>query len=172
MVITVNGVSASVIFVMAHYDLHCNISKRSGRALDVFNDHSTRYLELEDARFYYRASTEPVIEVNRTMLVKDNVHLAILVSEDRKKENTFFFATREKRTMQGVISLPSVIVKGDVHVKAATDVPAFLSIAAGSFFPVTNATVLGHASAAVPLESPVVLVKSAAISSMALSRAE
>ncbi len=165
-----NGASASVVFVMTHFDLHCNVSTRSGRALDVFNDHSTRYLELEDARFYCHTSTEPVIEVDRTVLVKDNVHLAILVSEDRAKETTFFFATREKKTMQGVISLPSVIVTGDVHVKAAADVPAFLSLEAGSFFPVTNASVLGHASAAAPLESPVVLVKSDAISSMALSR--
>lgn len=168
----VNSASASVIFVMAHYDVHCQISIRSGRAFDVFNDGTTRFLELENVRFFQRTCNEPMLEVNRTVLVKDNVHLAILMDEDRSNERKVFFATREKKTMQGVISLPTVIVKGEVHVKAASDAQGFLSIEAASFFPVTDATVLGYSSAAAPLNSTVVLVKKDAISSLALLRAE
>ena len=166
-----SGASVSVIFVTTQYDLHCEIPIRSGRAFDVFNDSTTRFLELENVKFYQHASSEPVLEVSKTVLVKDNVHLALLVSDDRSAERKVFFAAQEKKkTMQAVVSLPTIIVKGEIHVKAAKDTQGFLSIEAASFIPVTNATVLGYSPTSVPMDSPVVLVKKDAISSLALLR--
>jgi hypothetical protein len=164
----VNGVSASVIFVTAHYDLHCNVPIRAGRALDAFNDHTTRFLELQNVKFFERARSEPLLEVGNTLLVKDNVHLALLLNEDRTNERKVFFATQEKRTVQAVMSLPTVIVKGDLHLKSASDAHGFLSVEAGSFFPVTNAVVFGYTAAVKDVQSPVVLVKKDAICSLTL----
>ncbi len=162
--------SASVIFVMSHYDLHCEISTRSGRVIDVLNDHTTRYLHLDHVRFCHRARREPVLETNKTVLVKDNVHLAILVSENRSKEGRAFFAAREKKTVNGVISLPNAIVQGEIHIKSTTDATAFLSIEATSFFAVTDATVLGISNTDAPLASHVVLVKKDAITTLTMAR--
>ena len=159
---------APVILVTANYDLHGDMLVRRGRALDVFNDHSTCFLDVKNVSFYQRMATEPVLELDSTLLVKDSVQLAILITEDRSSESRMFFATLEKRSVPGVISLANVIVKGQVHVKSATDETGFLSLEAAGFFPVTDATVLGHSPANAARKSPVVVVNKAAVSSLAL----
>lgn len=160
--------SAPVIFVTANYDLHCSMPVRRGRALDMFNDSSTRYLEVRHVSFYQRPAEEPILDVDSTLLVKDNIQLAILVSEDRPSESRMFFATLGKKSISGVVSLPNAIVKGQVHAKSAVDAAGFLSLEAASFFPVTDATVLGHSPTSGAFESSVVAVNKAAVSSLTL----
>ena len=165
-----NAVSSSVIFLTAHYDIHCSVLTRSGRLLDAFNDSSTRFLELENVRFFQQASGEPVMELPKSVLVKDNIHLAILVSEDRTTESKVFYATLERKTLSAVVALPTVLVKGHVHVKSAADPQGFFALEAGIFFPVTSATVLGRSAAAAPLPGSVVMVKKDAVTSLSLER--
>ena len=167
-VAAVNGDSTPVIFVMGQHDLHCNLSIGSARALDIFNDQSTQYLEVTNARFCPRASDEPLVEVRRTVLVKENLHLVVLVGEDRSSERRVFFATRAKTTVHVILSLPTVVVQFHIHLTSATDTPGFLSIQSSTFFPVTNATVLGHTSATQSLKCGAVLVRKDAVSSVAL----
>jgi hypothetical protein len=142
---------------------------KSGRAVDVLNDTTTRYLEIEQVRFFQRTGSELVAEVPRALLVKNNVHLVLLVSEDRSNERRVFFAAQERRTHTAVISLPTVVVKGELHVKSAADPQGFLSIQAGSFIPVTDATVFGHAPDTAPIISSVVLINKDAITSLAIN---
>ncbi len=165
-----NGVSTTVIFVTAHYALHCNVFTRTGRLLDAFNDSSTRYLELEQVRYFEHTGDEPVLELPKSVLVKDNIHLAILVGEDRSSESKVFFATLERKTLSAVVALPTALVKGHVHVKSVNDAQGFLTLEAGNFFPVTSATVLGHAAATRQLPGSVVMVNREAIFSLSLER--
>jgi len=164
---TVNSSSASVVFITAHYDLHCSMTLRSGRAFDVFNDHTTRFLELENVRYCPHLSGESICDVQRALLVKDNVQLALLVSEDRSNASRVFYAAQAKRILQAVITLPTAMVTGLVHMKSANDAHGFLSIEAASFIPVTNAQLIGSPGAAA-VESPVAMVKKDAITSFAL----
>ncbi len=170
----VNGATTSVIFVTAHYDVHCTVFTRGGRLLDAFNDSNTRFLELEDVRYFAHGSREPAIELPKTLLVKENIHLAILVSEDRRNESKVFFATLERRTMNAVVALPTVVVKGQVHAKAAVDPQGFLTYEAASFFPVTSATLIGNLALdrLSGTESPgaVIMVNKNAIFSLSLER--
>ena len=95
-----NGATASVIFVMTHYDVHCDVSTRGSRILDMFNDQTTKFLDLENVRVFQRTASEPMIELPKSVLAKANIHLAILVSEDRSTESKVFFArAREKAWM-------------------------------------------------------------------------
>ena len=68
--------------------------------------------------------------------------------------------------MDAVILLPTVIVKGQLHPKLANDPQGYLTLEAGSFVPVTAATVYGHCDAEHELESPVVVVNKDTISSL------
>ena len=101
-----NGSSTSATLVTPHYDLHCQLSVRGNRALELFNDASKRFLSVEDVRFHPHCGDSPLLDVSQTLIVKENVHLVILDSEDRSKESRFYFAARERRTFQTVISLP------------------------------------------------------------------
>jgi hypothetical protein len=158
----------SVIFLTAHYDVHCTFSRRCQRALDAFNDTTTRFLEVETVRFHPRSSDEPLLELDKTVLVKENVYAAILTGEDRSRESRFFYAARERRTRPCVVSLPTVIVTGQLHVKGASDAQRFLALEAESFFPITDATVLGDSPRIPAIQSPVVMVKRDAVTSLSL----
>jgi hypothetical protein len=78
-------------------------------------------------------------------------------------------AARERICLDTVISLPNVLVVGQLHVKSATDAQGYLMLEARSFIPVTAATIYDHSDSNTRLESPVVLVKKDAISSMSLT---
>lgn len=163
-----NDPTLSVIFVTAHYDLHCTFCRLDQRALDAFNDTNTRFLEVESMRYHSRSGGEPLCEVDKTVLVKDNVYAAILTSEDRSRESRFFYAVRERRTRPCVLSLPTVLVTGQLHVKRASDAQRFLALEAEAFFPVTDATVMGDSPHIQTLQSPVVMVKRDAVTSLSL----
>lgn len=148
--------------------MHCNLPTGYSRALDSFNDQTTKFLELCDARFFRRSESEPLAESPKVVLIKDNVHVAILLGEDRSTERTLFFASRSTNAVPALVTLPNVIVRGLIHMKSAKDVPGFFSFDAGTFFPITNATVLGHCSVAQPIEHAVAMVRKDAVSSIAL----
>ncbi len=164
-----NGVSTSVIFVTKHYDLYCNVCTRSVRLLDAFNDSSTRYLELDNVRYCRPEGEEPVLELPKALLVKDNIHLAILVSEDRRNESKVFFATLERRTMQATVALPNVLVTGQIHAKGANDPQGYLTFEAGMYFPVTSAIVVGRPDLT-PSPGAVVMVNKSSVVTLALER--
>ncbi len=167
-----SNTSISVVFVTSHFDLHCELSIRSGRALDAFNDTTTKFMNVENVRFHQHTQQEPVLTVKSSVVVKDNVFLALLLDEDRPSERKVFFAVQEKRSMRAVMTLPTVIVEGSLHMKISNDAPSFLSLESGVFFPVTDATVHGSDRFDPSTTYPVVMVKAAAISSLSLQRKE
>jgi hypothetical protein len=164
----VSDTALSVIFVTAHYDLYCTFSTRTQRALDALNDATTRFLDVDSVRFHPRSGSESLLDVQQTVLVKENVHAAILTNEDRSRESRFFFAARERRTRPSVLVLPTVIVTGQLHMKAASDAQRFLALEASSFFPVTDATVTGDMPHTESRQSPVVMVKRDAVISLSM----
>ena len=165
--IRVNATSASVIFVASHYYLHGDFSLGTSRVLEVLNDPTTRYLKLENVRILEDASDEPFCQLGATVLVKENIHLAMLVAEDRPSDNKVFFATRERKTFHCVVSLPSMLVEGRLHTKMATEPQSFLSLEAGAFFPITGAS-LRQLGTARRFDSSVVWINKTAVSSISL----
>jgi hypothetical protein len=161
----VNGSSASAILILPHYELHGDVPTGSGRLLDVLNDQSTRFLKMAHVRFVRRGSNHIVSEVSNSVVVKSNIHLALLVDEDRPNYTKFFYATQERKTLDSLITLPTMLIEGRIHLKTAADPQSFLSIEAGTFFPVTNATIHYSASSE-PTDSPVVLINKEAVSSL------
>lgn len=158
--------SASAILLMSHYGMQCEIQTGRVRVLDVLNDQSSHYMQVEDAKIFRRDSMESRIKVPRALVVKDNIHMVVPVGESHKDDSKLFFATLERRTYSVSVMLPSGLVEGCLHVKSAKDPQSFLAVEAAPFVPVTKATVYDLASSAQRLESPVVLIKKATISSL------
>jgi hypothetical protein len=162
----VNSHSATAIFVLSHYDAHGSVDTGTGRLLDVLNDQNTRYLKLENVRICPRAETHALVELASTVLIKNNIDLVVLLGEDRRSESKVFFASLARKTIDAVVTLPTILVEGRIHTKMANDPQAYLSLEAGAFFPLTAAKIQDDACEGGWLESPVILVNKEALSSI------
>lgn len=161
-----NSHSATAVFVSFHYDTHGTVVTGAGRLLDVLNDQNTRFLKLENVRVCPRAENHALVELGSSVLIKDNVHLVMLLGEDRSSESKVFFASLARKTVDVVVTLPTVVVEGRIHTKSASDAQAYLSLEAGAFFPLTAARIQDDACEDGWLDSPVVLVNKALLSSI------
>jgi len=165
----VDGHSAAAFFVLSHHDLHGLVATGTGRLLDILNDQNTRYLKLNNVRICPRAENHTLVTLASTILLKNNIHLALLLGENRRSEGQVFFASLARTTIDVVLSLPTVVVEGRIHAKAAKaaqDPQTYLSLEAAAFFPLTEARILGDACSDGRQENSVILVNKEAISSI------
>ncbi|MHB8969567.1 MAG: hypothetical protein ACYC3X_05885 [Pirellulaceae bacterium] len=153
-----NSQSASTVFVLPHYDVYGTAPIGTTRILDVLNDHTTRYLKLNDVRICAPGDPLAMAELASTVLDKNSLQAVLLLGDDRQNESKVFFATLARKTTNVFITLPTIIVEGRIHNKHASDYQTYLSLEATAFFPVTAATVRGPMGIGNRLESPVVLV--------------
>lgn len=162
----VDGHSATALFVLSHHDAHGSVATGTGRLLDVLNDHNTRYLKLDHVRICPRAEDHALVTLASTVLVKNNIHLVLLLGEDRRSESKVFFASLARKTIDVVLTLPTLLVEGRIHAKAAQDPQAYLSLEAGAFFPLTGARIQDDACEDGWQENSVILINKEAISSI------
>ena len=161
-----NSDSATALFVLSHHDAHGTVATGTGRLLDVLNDQNTRFLKLDNVRICPRAESHALVELTSTVLVKNNIHLVLLFGEDRRSESRVFFASLARKTIDVVVTLPTILVEGRIHTKTAHDAQAYLSLEAGFFFPLTAAKIQDDACEGGWLESPVVLINKEVLSSI------
>ncbi len=151
---------------LSHYDAHGTVATGTGRLLDVLNDQNTRFLKLDNVRICPRAESHALVELTSTVLIKNNIHLVLLLGEDRRSESKVFFASLARKTIDVVVTLPTILVEGRIHTKTANDPQAYLSLEAGLFFPLTAAKIQDDACEGGWLESPVVLINKEMLSSI------
>lgn len=163
------GHSATAIFVLAHSDVHGTVATGTNRLLDVLNDQNTRYLKVDRVRICPRAEGHALAELSDTVLIKNNIHLVMLVDEDRRRDSQVFFASLARKTLDAVLTLPTVLVQGRVHTKSASDPQGFLTLEAGTFFPLTNVKIQDDACEGGWQESPVVLVNKEMVASLSFT---
>jgi hypothetical protein len=164
---TVSKYTADVVFVSNHFDVHGSVTTGSGRILDVLNDQTTRFLKLDDARVCPRMSTTVIAQLRSCVMAKDSIQLVRLVGEDRPNEAKVFFAAQARKTIDVVLTLPTILVEGRIHVKSAHDPQAYLTLEAGAFFPVTSARFHEDAPDATSQVHAVILVNKHFVSSLA-----
>jgi hypothetical protein len=162
----VNSQSAKAVFVLPHYDVYGRASTGSSRILDVLNDQNTRYLKLDGVRICAPGDRMALAELASTVLVKSSLQAVLLLDEDRPSESTVYFASMARKTMEVIVTLPTIMVEGRIHTKTASDLQAYLSLEAGIFFPVTAAKIRGQMRTGNLLESPVVLVNKDRVSTI------
>jgi hypothetical protein len=90
--------------------------------------------------------------------MKSMVQAVLLLNEDRSNESKVFFASLARKTLEATILLPTMIVIGRIHTKASGDIPTFLSLETGTFFPVTGTTVRCGDRFETTRQCPVVLI--------------
>ena len=83
-------------------------------------------------------------ELASTVLVKSNLQAVLLLGDNRSSESKVFFASLARKTMDVVVTLPTILVEGRIHPKMANDLQAYLTLEAGAFFPVTAAKSAGR----------------------------
>lgn len=159
--------TADVVFVSSHFDVHGSVTTGTGRVLDVLNDQTTRFLKLDNARIRPRMSEAVISQLRSCVLAKDSIQLAQLVGEDRPNETKVFFAAQSRKTFDIVLTLPTIVVEGRIHVKSSQDPQAFLTLESGSFFPVTSARFHEESPDATSHVHPVVLVNKSFVSCLA-----
>jgi hypothetical protein len=167
---SVTSNSAAAIFVTSHFDVHGTVSTGSSRILDVLNDHNTRFLKLDKASIFPHGQSTPISELHSTVLVKANIHLVLLLGEDRPSESKVFFASLSRKTVNVVLTMPTTIVEGRIHVKAASDPQGYWSLEAGTFFPITTGTIRDANGTAEPRSMSVILVNKDVASSFAFAK--
>ncbi|MHB0959982.1 MAG: hypothetical protein ACYC6N_11050 [Pirellulaceae bacterium] len=161
-----NSQSAKAVFVLSQYDVYGRAAVGSARMLDVLNNETTRFLKLESVRICPPGDLVAITELANTLLVKSQLQAVLLPDEDRPSDSKVFFASLNRKTMKVVISLPTILVEGRIHTKTATDFNGYLTLEAGIFFPVTNATVRGQSRMGNVLECPVILVNKETVSTI------
>jgi hypothetical protein len=135
----VSKYTADVVFVSNQFDVHGSVTTGTGRILDVLNDQTTRFLKLDNARICPRMSGTVIAQLRSCVMAKDSIQLVQLVGEDRPNETKVFFAAQARRTFDIVLTLPTILVEGRIHVKSSPDPQAYLTLESGAFFPVTSA---------------------------------
>jgi len=162
----VNTHSATALFVLSHYDAYGSVATGTVRLLDVLNDQNTRYLKLDSVRICPRAESHALVELTSTLLIKNNIQLVVLLGEDRRSESKVFFASLARKTIDVVVTLPTILVEGRIHTKMANDAQKYLSLEAGAFFPLTAAKIQDDACEGGWQECPVILINKEALSSI------
>ena len=56
----------------------------------------------------------------------------MLLDEDRRSESKVFFASLARKTIDVVVTLPTILVEGRIHTKTANDPQTYLSLEAGT----------------------------------------
>jgi hypothetical protein len=153
------------ILFLSEYGVRCTISTGNMRLLDLLNDANSQYLRVTNARFFQRGDFQSAIDIQETVVVKTGIQL-VVIDEADESDGKLFFATLERKTRQAMVSLPTAIVKGTLHVKMARDPQAFLSVEAAGFVPLTNARIYQLTSSAKTLESRVALIRREEITSL------
>ncbi len=159
--------TADVVFASNHFDVHGSVATGTSRIVDVLNDHTTRFLKLDNARICPRMSSTVIAELRSCVMAKDSVQVVRLVGEDRPNESKVFFAAQARKTFDVVLTLPTTLVAGRIHAKSANDPQGFLTLESGAFFPVTSARFhTDSAESADPVQA-VILVNKNYVSALA-----
>jgi hypothetical protein len=168
----VNGSSASAVFVLSHHELYGDVRTGQSRILDVLNDSNTRFLRLDNVRVRRPEIAEPQYDLPGSVVVKENIHIVLLLGEDRPSESKVFYAARERKTHVAVATLPTMVIEGRVHLKSVQDPQSFLTFESAMFFPITDAVLWRDAYRSEPQRSPVALVNTRMLSSLSFDHAE
>ena len=144
--------------------MHCKVATHGKRLIDQLNEAESDYLDAEDARIFQRQEGEPMVVPGSLLISKPQVHMA-MPTERKPGSNKLFFATIDRRRFQVVVTLPTALIEGSIQAKIAKEPRSFLTVDAGPFFAVTSA-IVHHCAVAQKLETPVVIVRKALVSSL------
>lgn len=164
-----NADAINTILILSYFNLNCEVATRGQRLLDVLNDGNTRYLQIQSGQVF-GGGQKALANVGDTLVIKDNLEMALPVRTGSPGSRNLFYATLERNTARVVMTLQHAVVQGEIHVKAARDAQTFLSIKAGNFIPVTSATVHQLDSKVEPAENVVALVNRTYISSLTFNK--
>jgi hypothetical protein len=120
-VIPLNADAINTILILSSFNLYCELATRGQRLLDVLNDGNTRYLQIRSGQISGGSSQKAVAEIGETLVVKDNLEMALPVKTGAQGARNLFYATLERNTAGVVLTLPNAVVQGEIHVKAARD---------------------------------------------------
>lgn len=151
-----------VVLLVGDHWISALIANEGKRLQDLLNDKTSEHLTLADARLYLTAEmTEAAAVLPKAVVPKDNIVFAMITDDHheapRKRANSFI----RKELFEVYLTIPSMEVKGFVHLHQRSDPSGFLTRLAKdniTFFPVTQSAVSAVGPLAEASHAPVTLV--------------
>ena len=137
---TLDTTVPAALFTNGHI-LVCRISTRGNRLLDLLNNSSSEFLQLEDVQTYRVTCRSHVASFPDGVIRKSRLLLAILTDNRCKDSTRRNYAQTVKDQYAGFITIGDLEIRGKLHLGRHPDVATFLLHATGNFFPVTEANV-------------------------------
>ena len=149
-----------VILVTDEHLLVGVVPTRGQRLLDNLVDPQTSFLHIHNVHVCRLAAmSECVSMLDRAVVVKAKLSLAILVDSHQEAANRYFHTFARKRTYSAFLVVSGFDVHGQMHCNGPSDPVAILSNEMGAFMPVTQAIVSCYGRE--PITADVVLVNKA-----------
>ncbi len=160
--------SAAYVELITHE--HCfkaTVYTRGQRLLDMLNDRTTDFLQLNDVEVYRYSAPEDCIGTFEEAIVrKDDLHLTIITREEHEAPTRRLFGFVEKVPYHVFLTVPGYEVRGQMHLGQRHDHSpiAVLSQQMGRFFPVTGARASQAWTGEAILETQVIMVNKQSLS--------
>lgn len=142
------------------------------RLLDVLNDRTTDYLEINDVKVYrYTAPQEEVTTIPHAVVRKDDLHLVIITGEEHEAPTHRLFGFVQKIPYDVFITVPGYEVQGIIHVQYQHKMSPIAALAreTSQFFPVTRATAAQASTGSDVLSTSVIMVNKRSLCLFAMS---
>lgn len=159
--------ATSVELITHEHRFTATVYTRGQRLLDMLNDRTTDYLQVNDVRVHrYSAPEDCVATFPEAIIRKDDLHLAIITGEEHEAPTQRLFGFVQKFPYHVFLTVPGYEVQGIMHLTREREPNpiAVLARDVGTFFPVTRATASQALTGEEVFSTPVVMVNKRSLS--------
>jgi hypothetical protein len=154
--------SAAFVELVTHeHRFKAKVYTRGQRLLDMLNDRTTDFLQINDVEVYRYSAPDVQLGVFEEAIVrKKDLHLAIITHEEHEAPAQRLFGFVQKIPYHVFLTVPGYEVRGTIHLGQRHDHNpiSVLSRQTGTFFPVTSATASQAWTGEAILDSPAIMI--------------
>lgn len=159
---------ATYVDLMTHeHRFTAVVYTRGQRLLDMLNDRTTDFLQINDVEVYrYSVPEQCVATIPEAVIRKEDLHLVVITREEHEAPAQRLFGFVQKVPYHTLLTVPGYEVRGTIHLTRQRE-PNPIAVMAretGRFFPVTNATASQALTGQEVLSIPVVMVNKRSLS--------
>lgn len=164
---------ATFVELITHeHRFKATVYTRGQRLLDMLNDRTTDYLEVNDVEVHrYSAPEACIATASQAIIRKDDLHLLIITAETHEAPAQRLFGFVQKTPFHVFLTVPGYEVRGILHLtgQRESNPIAVLARQTGTFFAVTRATASQAWTGEEVLTCPVIMVNKHSLALFALS---
>jgi hypothetical protein len=161
----------SILVVAGLHSLFGELENRSLRVLDVLNDVSTSFLQLQDVTVMRGFHGERVKRIQDAMIPKAAIDFVLLESDTHEAPMRRRHSFVEKRAQRALVLMTDFEIRGTFMLKGSADSSmGALGKDSSAFFPMTTANVKRLVSTGESVKAGVVMINKAKVSLLHLEQ--